>query len=45
VNATDANDSKLFNGYLVRTVELAEGKNVIEVFVDGVRVDRKAYTR
>jgi hypothetical protein len=45
VNATDANDSKLFNGYLVRTVELAEGKNVIEVFVDGERVDRKAYTR
>jgi hypothetical protein len=37
VNATDSNDSKLFNGYLVRTVELAEGKNVIEVFVDGER--------
>jgi hypothetical protein len=45
VNATDANDSKLLNGYLVRTVELAEGKNVIEVFVGGERVDRKAYTR
>jgi hypothetical protein len=44
VNATDANDSKLLNGYLVRTVELAEGKNVIEVFVGGERVGRKAYT-
>jgi hypothetical protein len=44
VNATDANDSKLFNGYLVRTVELAEGKNVIEVFVDGERERRTVYS-
>jgi hypothetical protein len=44
VNATDANDSKLFNGYLVRTVELAEGKNVIEVLVDGERVRRVSYS-
>jgi hypothetical protein len=45
VRTADPTDPKLTNGYLVRTVELAEGKNVIEVFVDGVRVDRKAYTR
>jgi hypothetical protein len=45
VNATDVDDSKLFSGYLVRTVNLAAGKNVIEVYVNGVRVDRKAYTR
>jgi hypothetical protein len=44
VNATDVNDSKLFNGYLVRTVELAEGKNVIEVFVDGERERRTVYS-
>jgi hypothetical protein len=44
VNATDANDSKLFNGYLVRTVELVEGKNVIEVFVDGERERRTVYS-
>jgi hypothetical protein len=44
VNTTDSSDSKLTSGYLVRTVDLAPGKNVIEVFVDGVRVDRKAYS-
>jgi hypothetical protein len=44
VNATDASDPKLFNGYLVRTIELAEGKNIIEVFVDGERVRRTAYS-
>jgi hypothetical protein len=43
VNATDANDSKLFNGYLVRTIDLAEGKNIIEVFVDGERERRTVY--
>ena len=43
VNTSDVNDPKLFNGYLVRTVELAEGKNVIEVFVDGERIRRVAY--
>jgi hypothetical protein len=45
VNAKDSSNSKLTNGYLARTINLASGKNVIEVFVDGVRVDRKAYTR
>jgi hypothetical protein len=44
VNTTDTNDRKLTNGYLVRTLTLSEGKNVIEVFVGGKRVDRKAYT-
>ena len=45
VNTSDVNDPKLFNGYLVRTVELAEGKNIIEVFVNGERVRRVAYTK
>jgi hypothetical protein len=44
VNTSDSSDSKLTAGYLVRTVDLAPGKNVIEVYVDGSRVDRKAYT-
>ena len=44
VNTTDPNDRKLTNGYLVRTLTLSKGKNVIEVFVNGTRVDRKAYT-
>jgi hypothetical protein len=45
VNATDSSGSKLTSGYLVRTVDLAPGKNVIEVYVDGERVKRAAYTR
>jgi hypothetical protein len=45
VNATSSADAKLTNGYLVRTLNLAPGKNVVEVFVDGKRVDRKAYTK
>jgi len=45
VNTTDPNDPKLFDEYLVRTLELVDGKNVIEIFVDGKRVDRKAYTK
>jgi hypothetical protein len=45
VNTTDSSDSKLTAGYLVRTVDLAPGKNVIEVYVDGERVKRAAYTR
>lgn len=45
VNAADASDSKLFDGYLVRTVALSEGKTAIEVFVDGTRVQRWAYGR
>jgi hypothetical protein len=44
VNTTDSSYSKLTSGYLVRTIDLAPGKNVIEVYVDGIRVDRKAYT-
>ena len=31
--------------YLVRTVDLVEGqKNVLEIYVDGVRTTRTAYT-
>ena len=49
VNATSAADSKLrtANGasYLVRTVGLVMGqKNVLEIYVDGVRTARTAYT-
>jgi hypothetical protein len=44
LDASSESDPKLRNGYLVRTVDLAPGKNVIEIFVDGKRVDRKAYT-
>jgi len=49
VNASSSADSKLrtANGfsYLVRTVELVEGqKNVLEIWVDGVRTTRTAYT-
>lgn len=49
VNAIDANDPKLrkANGdhYLVRTVNLKPGKNVLEIWVDGVRERRTVYTR
>jgi hypothetical protein len=49
VNASSSADSKLrtANGasYLVRTVEFAAGKNVLEVYVDGVRTTRTAYTK
>ena len=49
VNAVDETDSKLreANGsyYLVRTVDLVEGqKNVLEIYVDGVRSARSAYS-
>lgn len=45
IRATDFDDPKLSAfGYLVRTIMLQPGKNVIEVYVDGNRVDRKAYT-
>ena len=49
VRATSAADSKLrtANGasYLVRTIDLVEGqKNVLEIYVDGVRTTRNAYT-
>jgi hypothetical protein len=45
INTNDPDDSKLLNEYLVRTLELADGKNVIEIWVNGVRIDRKAYTK
>lgn len=49
VNAVDASDPKLrkANGdhYLVRTVNLKAGKNVLEIFVDGIRERRTVYTR
>lgn len=46
VNALDSTDKKLAEGaYLVRTVDLVENqKNVIEIFVDGERVRRTAYS-
>ena len=49
VRAVDASDPKLrsANGaaYLVRTVDFVEGqKNVLEIYVDGVRTTRTAYT-
>lgn len=45
INAVDATDPKLVNDYLVRTVALAEGKTSIEVYVDGARVQRWAYSK
>ncbi len=44
VNAASAADPKLRDGYLVRTLTLAAGKNVIEVYVDGERVSRRVAT-
>lgn len=48
VKAADLRDPKLsvVNGstYLVRTVELVSGKNVLEIHVDGKRVWRAAYS-
>jgi len=43
-NALSADDPKLRDGYLVRTLTLSEGKNVIEVYVDGERVSRRVAT-
>jgi hypothetical protein len=47
VNAKDSSDPKLrlANGssYLVRTVDLAAGKNRFEILVDGVRIFRATY--
>lgn len=49
VKAKTAADPKLRNAngasYLVRTVTLAAGKNVLEIYVDGVRTTRVAYTK
>jgi len=44
VNALSADDPKLRDGYLVRTLTLAAGKNVVEVYVDGERVSRRVAT-
>lgn len=48
VRAEDETDPKLRFAndayYLVRTVELSEGKNAIEIFVDGERQRRAAYS-
>ena len=44
VNANSSSDAKLTNGYLVRTLNLKAGKNVVEVYVDGERVRRVAHT-
>ena len=44
VRTDDPNDAKLKDGYLVRTVDLEPGKNVIEIYVDGQRVRRTAYS-
>ena len=48
VRATDETDSKLreANGfyYLVRTVDLRPGKNALEIYVDGERERRTAYS-
>jgi hypothetical protein len=54
VRAIDATDPKLRvpstgpmagRAYFVRTAQLAPGKNVLEVYVEGERVRRVAYTR
>jgi len=44
VNAASADDPKLRDGRLVRTLTLAAGKNVIEIYVDGERVSRRVAT-
>ena len=51
VQAADTADPKLLlagaegSAYLVRTVDLVEGqKNVLEIWVDGVRTARSAYS-
>lgn len=45
INTNDPDDSKLLEDYFVRTLQLTEGKNVIEIWVNGERIDRKAYTK
>jgi hypothetical protein len=44
VNAASDDDPKLRDGRLVRTLTLAAGRNVIEVYVDGERVSRRVAT-
>lgn len=45
VRTNDPNDPKLRDGYLVRTINLEMGKNVVEVVVDGETIRRTVYTR
>lgn len=49
VRAVDETDPKLReaggNYYLVRTFDLEEGKNAIEIYVEGERIRRVAYTK
>jgi hypothetical protein len=49
VRAADALNPKLRSAfgafYLVRTVKLVDGKNVLEVYIDGERVRRTAYSK
>lgn len=49
VRAVDETDPKLRNAngraYFVRLAGLASGKNSVEIYVDGTRVKRAAYTR
>jgi hypothetical protein len=54
VNAKSSMDTKLrlvnnpdgtVSNYLVRTIKLQKGKNVLEVFVDGKRTTRVSYSR
>jgi hypothetical protein len=49
VNALDSSDSKLRRAggsdYLIRTVNLSAGRNVLEIFIAGERVRRVVYSR
>jgi subtilisin family serine protease len=49
INAIDGTDPKLRTAagaqYLVRTINLGKGKNVLEVFTDGKRTTRTVYSR
>ena len=49
IRALDINDKKLRvqnnSAYLVRTLKLNQGKNVLEIYVDGERVRRTIYTK
>lgn len=49
IRAVDNSDPKLFFAndtyYLVRRIDLKEGKNAFEIYVEGERVRRVAYTR
>jgi hypothetical protein len=50
IRATSAADSKInvANDGMVRSVFVSDmlvGRNVIEIYVDGVRIDRRIFTR